>query len=146
MSLATVILMAEPGVNLNHSTISGMPFSVGPSWEDSVPANCMFAVTFCAPPHSVALSIRLGLCRKLLMPGRARWRSIDTVLEHGSLKNGKQTGARGLLQQCITGEIIETEKKEDGQLMKVLELTNPEFDLQEVRDPHGSLAHFYACC
>ena len=95
-----------------------MAFSVGPAWENEVPSNCMFAVTFAAPPHSVALSIRLGLCRKLLMPGAGRWRSLDVDVDHGSTKNSKKYGRYGLMAECIEGEILEVEKEdENGQVL-----------------------------
>ena len=71
-----VILSAEPGDNMLYETFHGMPFDVGRQWETNVPKENIFCCVYVTPEECASLSLRLPLARRLLMPGKGRWKCI----------------------------------------------------------------------
>ena len=72
-----VELLEEPGENMERTTFNGRPADVPATWRDKIDPIGLFCCAYKTPKHCASLPIRLGLARKLLMPGRDRWRKIN---------------------------------------------------------------------
>ena len=69
-----IILSAEPGDNTLNETFNGLPFEVENRWSE-VPRTGIFCTTYQTRKNGGLLSLRLPLCRALLLPGKGRWKS-----------------------------------------------------------------------
>lgn len=71
-----VVLMAEKGTNLTKTSYNGIPFDVGAKWMEAVPPLGWFCATYVTPLQCASIVLRLGLARRMLMPGHGRWKAI----------------------------------------------------------------------
>jgi hypothetical protein len=70
----------EPGTNITKATFNGNRVDIGDSWRAEVPTVGVFACEYVTKQHQASLFLRLGLARRLLMPGSGRWAAIPEEL------------------------------------------------------------------
>eukprot|EP01047_Picozoa_sp_COSAG01_P009534 COSAG01_NODE_392_length_17668_cov_5.382264_19_plen_168_part_00 len=71
-------LHTMPG--LPQATFNGNRVDIGDSWRAEVPTVGVFACEYVTKQHQASLFLRLGLARRLLMPGSGRWAAIPEEL------------------------------------------------------------------
>jgi hypothetical protein len=76
----------EPGENWLEETFNGMPFEMSIGWvTDGPPTLGTLELVFKTYPGTADAALRCELARRLLMPGRGRWRAVRPP--RGSLSN-----------------------------------------------------------
>lgn len=71
-----VLLSTEPGDNMVYETFNGVPFDVGLKWLTAVPDVGWFCLQYVTPPACASLALRTSLARRLVNPGKGRWKCI----------------------------------------------------------------------
>ena len=67
----------EPGENWLEETFNGMPFEMSIGWvTDGPPTLGTLELVFKTYPGTADAALRCELARRLLMPGRGRWRAV----------------------------------------------------------------------
>ena len=116
-----VILSAEPGENLQYTTYNGLPFEVGALWIDAVPVVGFFCGYFHTPPGCAVLALRLGLARRLLMPGHGRWKVIPKAHRNPNEDPFSAEASIGLEHMVIDadGSLIEKPPEQVAETLSV---------------------------